>query len=127
MSATRGAVDDVGFHRHQFSGSSDLFSHYREMAVEQEIEKEIARLADETDELGKLVGIHEQAEDAREASSSAYGLRKICFSVSDIEIRKQLIAKHREAARLNIKWLRQNVAVAKVSGDENDLKGLKNC
>jgi hypothetical protein len=97
----------------------------REVAIEKELEDEIRRCGDETDELERLVGIYDQAEDARESHFSEYRLRDIYFFVPDIEIRKQLIAKHREAARLYIEWFTQSVAVAKASGDADNLKSAE--
>jgi hypothetical protein len=95
------------------------------VAIEKELEDEIRRCGDETDELERLVGIYDQAEDARESHFSEYRLRDIYFFVPDIEIRKQLIAKHREAARLYIEWFTQSVAVAKASGDADNLKSAE--
>src|SRR5262249_9065139 len=50
-------------------------AHDRELAVREEIESEISRLADKSDELEKLAGVHEEAESARELRSSERRVR----------------------------------------------------
>ena len=73
----------------------------------------------------KLIDIYEEAEQARESVSSEWRLRDIYFSIPDINVRKQLIYKHREESRLYIKSLTQGVAVAKASGDADNLKAAE--
>jgi len=97
-------------------------AHDRELAVREEIESEISRLADKSDELEKLAGVHEEAESARELRSSERRVRDIYFSIADIDIRKKLIALHREESRLYIKLSTQDVAVAKASSNADDLR-----
>lgn len=135
----------------KFSKRQHLHDH--ENAALNKIDDELKQYYGDIVTLEKLASIYERAEKARSGPffptmpDAHYGskrwrreqkeieqaerddlnraLRKIYFSVSDVNLRKQLIAKNREISRLHVKWIRQNVSVAKASGNTDEVKNAE--
>ena len=88
-------VGAVVYYRRDFKKYKQHHEAYdREIALERKIEDEMRQCHDEIDALEKLAGVYERTESTREFPSSEYQLRDI--SIPDVDVRKQLIAKHRK-------------------------------